>query len=231
MYEDELYHYGIKGMRWGVRKKSTPNYRSTGIRSALARRSNSKVDKSFNEWEEGAKNRDAAIEAGKKANQAKLAWENDRSNADSRAAYRQANKEYKQALNKNTTYRKGVVRQEVGRDISRKYLSEAKKLAKQMTADPTNKQLKKKYTDLMNKHDVERAKARKAVDVGAKRSRKIASIKSGMTKTAKAAVATAAVGAGLHYANKYLLNGNLSVGSQQVVDMAKRVKNLLGYLY
>lgn len=44
MNDNELMHYGILGMKWGKRKAS---YSSTGVRSALARRSNDKVDKSF----------------------------------------------------------------------------------------------------------------------------------------------------------------------------------------
>ena len=38
----ELYHYGVKGMRWGVRK---------------ARRENEKIDKSFKNWNTNAKNK------------------------------------------------------------------------------------------------------------------------------------------------------------------------------
>ena len=43
-YNKELYHYGVPGMRWGHRKTS---YKSTDIRSAIARRSNEKVDEGF----------------------------------------------------------------------------------------------------------------------------------------------------------------------------------------
>ena len=35
MNNEELMHYGIPGMKWGKRKSS---YRSTGLRSAMARR-------------------------------------------------------------------------------------------------------------------------------------------------------------------------------------------------
>lgn len=239
----ELYHYGVKGMKWGVRKdkKWDSGYKSTTIRSALARRSNEKVDKGFKDWKENAEKRDNAVELGKKANVAKMAYERDRSNKELKSAWKDANKQYKKALNSNTTYRKGVVRKEVGQDISRKYLSEAKKVKKQLDADPSNKKLQKQYNDLMSKHDIERAKARKAVDVSTKRSRKIASIKRGMTMTAKAAAGTAAVAAGAYAVNRYLtdhdvrINGqSVRVGAQTVADAAKAAKvvqDMLGYFY
>lgn len=34
-------HYGVPGMKWGVRKK---DYSSTSVRAAMARRQNDKVD-------------------------------------------------------------------------------------------------------------------------------------------------------------------------------------------
>lgn len=238
IHNGELYHFGVKGMKWGRRKS---NYRSTGVRSAMARRSNEKVDKSFKDWKENANKRDNAIDLGKKANVAKIAYERDRSDKTLKTAYKSANKEYKKALNDNTTYRKGVVRKEVGQDISRKYLSEAKKVKKQLDKDPSNKQLKKKYDQLMSKHDVERAKARKAVDVSAKRMRKKAAIKRGMTMTVKAAATTAAVSAGTYAVNRYLnnhqvtLNGKrVNLGAQNVNDvlnMAKKAQNIMGYFY
>ena len=225
-------------MKWGVRRKDT-GYRSTGIRSALARRSNEKVDKSFKDWGENTKRKEDAIALGKKATAAKIAYQNNKSDKSLKSEYKQANKEYKKALSKNTTYRKGVVKQEVGRDASRKYLSEAKKVKKQLTADPSNKELQKKYNDLMSKHDVERANARRAVEVSTKRMRKIASIKRTATMTVKAAAATTAVSAGLYATNRYLSNHQVTLNGRPVqfstqnvsavANVAKTVKDILGY--
>lgn len=69
----------------------------------MAKRSNDKVDKSFKDWKENAKKRDDAIEFGKKANDAKRAYEADPKNKEAKTAYRQANKEYKKVLSSNTT--------------------------------------------------------------------------------------------------------------------------------
>ena len=222
----ELYHYGVKGMRWGVRK---------------ARRENEKIDKSFKNWNTNAKNKANAIDLGKKANSARMEYERDSKNQDKKKAYKQANKEYKQALRTNTTYRKGAIRGEVGKDMSRKYLSEAKTIKKQLNADPNNKELQKQYKYLSDQHQYERAKARKAPEVGAKRSARKAALKRKMTMTVKAVATAAAVAVGGAAVNKVLnsnnvtLNGKrVSLSAQNVSDIGKLIKTgktIMGFFY
>ena len=195
----------------------------------MARRQNDKVDAGFKNWNDNSKKKANAIDLGKSMNTNRMAYESNR-NKQTKAAYKSSKKAYKKALRKNTTYRKGAIRGEVGKDASRKYLSAAKKVKKQLDADPNNKQLKRQYSDLMSKHDIERAKARKAPEVGANRSRKIAAVKRGLTMSAKAAATTAAVGGGLYLANKYGVL-NASISSDDVIRYAKVGKKILTYMY
>lgn len=237
---NELMHYGIPGMKWGVRKDK-PSHRSTGVRSALARRSNEKVDKSFKNWNENAKKREDAIALGKKANASKIAYESNRSDKALKSQYKTDNKAYKNALKSNTTYRKGQVRKEVGSDLSRKYLSDAKKIQKQLANDPGNKQLQKRYNELMSQHDIERAKARRAPEVAAKRSARKANLKRATTMSVKAVAATAAVTAGTYAVNRYLRAHNVTLDGtpirlktqnlRDVAEMAKKAKRFMGYFY
>lgn len=222
----ELYHYGVKGMRWGVRR---------------ARRENEKIDKSFKNWNTNAKNKANAIDLGKKANSARMDYERDSQNKDKKKAYKQANREYKQALRTNTTYRKGAIRGEVGKDMSRKYLSEAKAIKKQLNADPNNKVLQKQYKYLSDQHQYERAKARKAPEVGAKRSARKAALKRQMTMAVKSVATAAAIAVGVAAVNK-VLNGNnvtlngkrVSLSAQNVSDIGKLIKTgktIMGFFY
>ncbi len=236
--QNELYHHGIKGMKWGKRKSS---YRSTGVRSALAKRSNDEVDKGFKNWNENAKKKADAIDLGKKAVASRLAYESNKADKSLKSRYRQDSRAYKKALKDNTTYRKGQIKKEVGSDLSRKYLSAAKTVKKQMSADPSNKKLQKQYNSLMSKHDIERARARRATEVAAKRSKKKAAFKRTMAMSAKAAASTSVVAAGAYAANRYLrahdvmLNGKrVTIAKQNirdVADLAKKAKNFMDYLY
>ena len=229
---DELYHYGVQGMRWGHRNS---------IKAAIAQRQNDKIDKSFIKWKENANKRDNAINLGKELNKTKLAYENNRSSDELKKQYHEANKNFKKAYRQNTTFHKGEIRQQVGQDLSRKYLSESKKVKKQLLSDPTNKELQKKYGVLLNKHDIERAKARKAISVGEKRMRAKSSIKRAMTMTVTAVVTSAAIAGGVYAANKYFaghnttLNGKpIRVNSEQIrkaSDLGKKIFNAGKYIY
>lgn len=224
--DDELMHYGVKGMRWGVRR---------------ARKENKKIDRSFKKWNENAKQREDAISLGKQANKTRMEYERDSKNKDLKKKYKTDQKAYNKALRGNTTYRKGQVRDEVGKDMARKYLSESKKIKKQLDKDPNNKQLQKQYRYLSDQHQYERAKARKAPEVAAKRSARKASIKRGMTMSAKRIATGAAITAGALAVNKVLQSNNIeingkpiSIGETNIRDAIKFInkgKEFMKYFY
>ena len=173
------------------------------------------------------KNISEGTELGKKANAARMDYERDSKNKQLRRAYKDANTNYKRALRTNTTYRKGAIRGDVGKDMASKYLSESKRIQKQLKADPNNKQLQKQYKYLSDQHQYERAKARKAPGVGERRSRRKAAIKRTMTMTVKTACTTAAIGVGISAANKYLDKHGVTLNGK-AIRVGDAFVNMLG---
>lgn len=208
-------HYGVKGMRWGVRR---------------ARRENAKIDKSFKKWNENAKKREDAIGLGKQANQSRMTYERNSSDKNLKKTYKGDQKAYNKALRGNTTYRKGQIRNEVGQDMARKYLSEAKRIQKELAKDPNNKQLQKQYKYLSDQHQYERAKARKAPAVAAKRSARKAALKRSMTMSVKAGVTTAAITAGAAAANKYLNNHDVQLNGKRINIGAQNIHDAMAFI-
>ena len=145
---------------------------------------------------------------------------------------KESEKAYKQALKKNTTYRKGVVKEQVGQDVSRMYLSEAKKVKKELDKNPNNKELSKTYKNLMDTYNVERARARTVADKYANRSRAIASAKRATTIAIKGTATAAAIGGGLYAANKVLeKNGKkLNLNTDQIMNYLNYGKKILRYV-
>ena len=93
----------------------------------------------------------------------------------------------------------------------------------------------------MSKHDIERANARKAPEVAAKRSKKKAAIKRTMSKTVKPASIAAATSAVAYAVNRYLGNHQVTLNGKQVffssqnmsdiAKSAKKIKDFMGYFY
>lgn len=243
----DLQHHGILGQKWG--KQNGPPYpldgsdhssaekkagwrsslrkshRSTSLRGALARRRNEKIDKSFEKWKKNDDLKKKAIDSGKIANEARMKYESDKKNKENKKAYKEANKQYKKDLRANTTWRKGSIRREVEGDLSRKYMSKARKIENDLKKDPNNTILKKEYNDTLSKHDIYRDRARKAEYVGQARSRQKAMLKASLTMTAASVGTAVAVTAGINLLNGTALqNSPVKVSVRDVNSMQKILK-------
>lgn len=162
-------------------------------------------------------------------NNNRMAYEKNKSDKNLKSAYKSSKKEYKQALKSNTTYRKGQIKKEVGSNMSRKYLSEAKKIQKQSDFS-SNKEAQKTYKKMISNYNVERAKARRAPEIAANRSKRAASIKRGMTMTMKAVAASGAVAAGTIAVNSYLTKHDVRLNGQSVRFGQQTIRNVMNYV-
>ena len=221
-YSNELYHHGIKGQKWGVRRYQNEDGSLTNAgkkrrqislnpKVIKAQIENRKVKKSFENWKKSDAARDKAIALGKDRNDKALEYELNR-NKDTRKAYKEANKAYKSATKKNTLYRRGVVKETIGRDLASKYQTAAKRSSDTDT-----------YNRLMNKHDTELASARKALPKAKKQSQRVASLKRAKTMALKSIAGTAVVAAGVYATNKILAKKGIK--SPLTIDNVARVLN------
>lgn len=233
-WNDELYHYGMPRRsgryKWGSGKnpfhhgsdggRKKHNVKSLNPSVMMARRRNMKVDKSFDEWKKGAAARDKAIASGKKRNELKIAYQKNPSDKDLKKQYKEANTQYKKDLRANTSYRKGTVRQDVGRDMARKHLSAAKK------ADND-----RDYKKHMKQYEVERAKAGRAQQVGASRSSRKAALKRSLKTSMKVAAGTAVTAAALREVSKHK---DINISSQDVAraaEMFRKAQRMRSFMY
>lgn len=154
-YNNELYHYGVKGMKWGVRKKY---YTKDGKLNTAGRIKQAKDTYSSNK-QANIERRKAAI------SKAKAAYQSSGNTRADRSAYRKA----KYNANANYASQKHKNKAQYKQDVTNSYNKKLQKVYSKSQLTARNKQLQKVSNRMDNGDGALKAVSKQAaVDTGKK---------------------------------------------------------------